>query len=88
MTAQLFGEEFVNTNKTTSQKIRMMTRKSGVRNREPCAKNSEAGGVVRLTVDRCPQRKVYQAQRPTIILAGLHLISPFGPSGVQGEPFP
>ena len=30
----------------------------------------------------------YQAQLPTIILAGLHLISPFGPSGVQGEPFP
>ena len=63
-----------------------MTRKKGVRNREPCAKNSEAGGVARLTVDWCPQRQVLRRNFPTVVLAGLHLISPFGTSGVQGKP--
>ena len=49
-------------------------------------KKSEAGGVARLTVDWCPQRQVLRRNFPTVVLAGLHLISPFGTSGVQGKP--
>ncbi|XP_078331686.1 uncharacterized protein LOC111108323 [Crassostrea virginica] len=86
MAAQLVGEQFVSMSKTTTPKIQTMTRKSGARNPEPCAKNSEAGGVARLTVDRCPQRQVLRRNFLLVVLAGLHIISPFGPSGVQGEP--